>query len=307
MPRPFAFLPMLGLLACAPEGSAPATPPSDSEEPVVASAAVDEGWSAAIEAEAQRLESQWPHATVRIVALDVESGEVLGRHGPIERVHATGSTIKSFTVAAAFAAGVKPDDVVDGAVVESSLGEIRDAHSVDEMTVSEVLVRSSNVGAVRVTQRIGAEQLAHDVQSIVGLPPGPDETTNVARLFGHGSRLSTLSLARGYAVLANGGRSPGTGEQVVDEQAAAQVLDALRRAVEDEDGTGGRATVEGTTVAGKTGTAHEDEQATALFFGVGPLPDPQWVVGVVVEGVDRSAYGGSVAAPAFSRIVASAR
>jgi cell division protein FtsI (penicillin-binding protein 3) len=142
---------------------------------------------------------------------------------------------------------------------------------------------------------------------MVGLPADPDEATATTQLFGHGSHLSTVALARGYAVLANGGRDPSSDTSVVVEAAATDVVTALRRAVEAEEGTAGRARVEGLTIAGKTGTAHEHERATALFFGMGPFPDPQWVVGVVVEGVDRSAYGGSVAAPAFSRIVTSAQ
>jgi cell division protein FtsI (penicillin-binding protein 3) len=305
MPRLFAILPIAGLLACAPEGSAAATPPPDSDPAPLE--APSDAWGAAVETEAQRLEGQWPHATVRIVVVDVDSGELLARYGPVEESHPTGSTIKSFTVAAAFAAGVRPSDVVDGSPVSVPQGEIHDAHPVDDMTVEEILVRSSNVGAVRVIQKIGAAELGRAVQEMVGLPVDPDEATATAQLFGHGSRLSTVALARGYAALANGGRDSSSGRAVVDEAAAEDVVTALQRAVDAENGTAGRARVEGISVAGKTGTAHDNERATALFFGLGPLPDPQWVVGVVVEGVDRSAYGGSVAAPAFSRIVSSAQ
>ena len=80
------------------------------------------------------------------------------------------------------------------------------------------------------------------------------------------------------------------------------------------DGTASRAAIAGYSVAGKTGTARKIsndgyhlDQHRALFVGMAPADNPRVVTLVVVDAPTRgSYYGGTVAAPVFSKIMASA-
>src|SRR5690606_21498965 len=141
--------------------------------------------------------------------------------------------------------------------------------------------------------------------------------------YGYGLSVTTLQLARAYAALAAGGvlrpvslvavDEPPEGSRVVSARTAAQVLEMME-AVVGPEGTGRRAAVDNYRIAGKTGTAwkaaaggYSKDRYTAWFAGVAPVSDPRLVVVVMIdEPKGGSYYGGDVAAPVFSRIVAGA-
>jgi cell division protein FtsI (penicillin-binding protein 3) len=91
----------------------------------------------------------------------------------------------------------------------------------------------------------------------------------------------------------------------------AETLRTILREVVTEGGTGVKAGVNGYSVGGKTGTAQKlkpeggyaDDRYVASFVGFAPAERPAIAVLVVVDEPQGSAYGGLVAAPAFSRIV----
>jgi cell division protein FtsI (penicillin-binding protein 3) len=291
--------------ACTSSTPAPETPAPEPSS--LSTPAIDVDWQAATDREAELLQQRFPDATVRLAVLDLRTGELVAEVGPLGTPHLTASTIKTFTITAAFARGVDPNLSLHGAPADVSGHEVHDAHPVDTMTAADVLVRSSNVGTVRLVQKFGADTLYADVTSLLGIAPEAelDEVQTTGWLTGVGTRLTTLQLLHGYAVLAHGIRDPHTHEPIADPEAAALALDALERAVTTEAGTSNAAAIEGLRIAGKSGTAPGPAKGTntALFFGIVSRPEPRWIVAVVLEGVPEDQYGGTVAAASFAAIV----
>jgi len=139
---------------------------------------------------------------------------------------------------------------------------------------------------------------------------------------GYGVAVTTLQLAQAYAVLAaDGVKRPVSllrvehapeGERVLSELVAEQVKAMLAK-VTQRGGTGRRARVSGYHVAGKTGTAYiagqngyKEKRYVASFVGMAPLKTPRLVVAVVVREPKKAHYGGLVAAPIFSKVMAGA-
>ncbi|ACY17515.1 penicillin-binding transpeptidase domain-containing protein [Haliangium ochraceum] len=289
---------LLGRLAHAGPGAQPSAKP-----------APDAGaWARAIAAEAASLRRAHRGAVVRIAAMDAGTGELLGHAGPIGRAHFTGSTIKSFAVAAALAAGVEPERVIDtGEGAAQAFGrEFRDYRAHGAITLTQVLARSSNVGVVRLVEIVGLADIYRSVAGLLPLPArGRDDAAAAGRLAGKGTRMRTIDLVRGYAMIAAGGVVPGTGERKLPAEVAAELRRMLGVAVSAE-GTGHGAAVPGREIAGKTGTALRGSERVALFFGMLAAGGRPVVLAVVVDGVQSSESGGSVAAPAFARIVTQA-
>jgi len=248
-----------------------------------------------------------------------------------------GSIFKPFTVAAALEEDqVDPETEVyceDGFM---RVGEhrINDVHPMGELSVRQVIQKSSNIGAAKIAMGQDNDDLwRHLRQFGFGLKPGtgfPGETRGILHLphkwqrfdratlgFGHGVATSALQMARAYAVLANGGvRSPLTlrrvepketvpGKRVLSRETARQVSRMLGMVV-TEEGTGSRAAVKGYRVAGKTGTAqkpgtegYQEGQYVSSFAGFAPLSDPRLVTVVMVDEPQKDHYGGVVAAPVF--------
>lgn len=160
-------------------------------------------------------------------------------------------------------------------------------------------------------------------------PPAQWSPSSIATIpFGQGVSVTPLQLARSLAAIANGGQlvtphflqampdSPGT--EVAWPTKSAEIspatAQAMRVVLTDvvNEGTGSGAAVPGYEVAGKTGTAQKartDGQPgyaagkyVASFSGFLPAGDPSVLVVVVIDEPSRAIYGGTVAAPAFSRI-----
>ena len=296
--------------ACAPKSSAtptsaapPRSTPATAEDPPA-----DDAWARAVRDEAEDLQRRFPDAQISIAVADVASGRLLASRGPLDEPHDTGSTMKAFTVAAALAAGVSPDDELDcddgQTVFEGTTIQDHAAHGV--VSVREAFARSSNVAIVRLAERVGVRPLYDAVAKMVALPPAEDvdDPAAVLLLFGGTSKLTTRQLVDGYAMLARGGTESSGGEALVDPGAAAALGELLEQAVTTPNGTGKQAAVHGVPVGGKTGTADNPSGRTALFFGVARPPNAApVVVGVVVQGVPQDQYGGNLAAPAFAAIV----
>ncbi len=207
-----------------------------------------------------------------------------------------GSTFKPFVVAGALGDGtVSPAKMIDcsGGGIQVASAFIRDHEQYGWLSVRNILVHSSNVGAIRVAHTLSPVQLDATIRSFgFGSRTGielPAETGGLYRSLDRWSGLSRaglaigqeisvspLQLARGYAVFANGGRlvrpvlvsetrdrtgdvvAPrrfGVPRRVLDPSIAAQVTRMLEGVV--AEGTGKRAAVVGYRVAGKTGTAQK--------------------------------------------------
>ena len=254
-----------------------------------------------------------------------------------------GSTLKPFTVAVALETGMfAPDTLIQTAPGQLVIGKatIHDAHPLGALTVAQVIQKSSNVGAAKMALALPPEKLWNMFHKAgFGAPPHsgfPGEVSGRLRAYaswrpieqatmayGHGISLSLLQLARAYLVFASDGEikpvtlvkrdTPGENTRVITPETALQVRKMLEMAVQP-GGTAPRAQVMGYRVAGKTGTAHKVEGAgyaankyVASFIGFAPASDPQLIVAVMIDepGTGRY-YGGTVAAPVFSNVMAGA-
>jgi cell division protein FtsI/penicillin-binding protein 2 len=258
-----------------------------------------------------------------------------------------GSTFKAFTVA-----GALQDKVVDPqeffhlppsiTVADRVIKEAHDRGTVD-LTTAQILKTSSNIGTVRIGQRLGAERFDRWVRAFgFGRPTGielaGEEAGQVLKLnhysgssmgnlpIGQGESVTPMQLATAYAAIANGGsmRKPrlidrvgGTptalprGRRVISEDTAAQMRHMLEGVVET-GGTGVAAAIPGYSLAGKTGTANKVDPATGTysktrfigsFVGFAPARDPKLLVTVMVDEPKGAIFGSEVAAPAFQEIM----
>jgi cell division protein FtsI (penicillin-binding protein 3) len=206
-----------------------------------------------------------------------------------------GSTLKALIAAAALEERlVRPDDMFYGEQGSLQVAgvSIRDHEKFGWLTVREVLERSSNVGAIKVGQRLGKERL-YEYMARFGLgnragidfpgeapgllrPPQQWSEVSIASLsIGQELAVTPLQMATAFSALGNGGIlvrphlvkhvlkggeivqtvSPGQTRRVISEATARQVTSILQGVV--SRGTGQAAAVEGYIVAGKTGTAQK--------------------------------------------------
>ncbi|HTO52684.1 MAG TPA: penicillin-binding protein 2 [Myxococcota bacterium] len=254
-----------------------------------------------------------------------------------------GSTLKPFSVAVALEQGVTtPAEIFDCENGSYKIGRrtIRDFHPHGLLSVTDVVRFSSNIGAAKISERVGAVKLVAGLRGFgFGDLPGsgfPGEFGGLLRdlrerqvveranlSFGQGITVTPVQLVTAMAVFANGGRRvtprllalrsegepPEPGARVISEQTAHQVMAMLRAVV--EGGTGVQAALPNVPVAGKTGTAQKVKEGTysqkdyiASFVGIAPADHPRFVIGVFVDEPQGLHTGGVVAAPVFREVAA---
>ena len=254
-----------------------------------------------------------------------------------------GSTMKPLFVAAALDAGVvRPDSVIDTGPGWFIVGDkrITDTHPKGILTLGQAIQVSSNVALAKIALETRAEdywrlltRAGVGAQPKSGLPGEvsgrlrPFETwrpiEKATMSYGHGLSVSLLQLAHCYTAFANDGVKPqltalrregsASGTRVMSAATANHVL-GMMELVTREGGTAPMARVAGYRVAGKTGTAHKFVNGTydgknyiSSFVGLAPASDPRLVVAVMIDEPNgREYYGGLVAAPVFSRVMAGA-
>ncbi len=270
----------------------------------------------------------------------LENKDAMRNRGAIDMFE-PGSTMKPFTIAAGLESGkYTPNTVINTSPGSMRIGNhtIRDTHNYGSLTVTGVIMKSSNIGSAKIAlsmpystlptffKRVGfgqrsAVKFPGESSGLI-LPPSKWNISEVATMaYGYGINATMLQLAQGYAMLANHGvknplslyklQEPPKGEQVLSPQIADQVLLMLEQ-VTMPGGTAQQANIMGYRVGGKTGTAHKlrpdhrgysNTEYRALFAGVAPISDPRLAIIVVVENPRGSYYGGLVAAPVFARVM----
>ncbi|WP_207062716.1 penicillin-binding protein 2 [Motiliproteus sp. SC1-56] len=252
-----------------------------------------------------------------------------------------GSTVKPLTVAAALASGkYNPASQVDTrpGYIRVKNRTIRDHRNYGVLDVTHIITKSSNVGATKLALSIDAGAVRNMFYNAglgqatgIGFPGERVGTLphysarrvveRAAMSYGYGLAVTPLQLAQAYLSIASGGLKrplsllrldePEPAERIMPEHVARQVL-TMMETVTHQGGTGRRAQVPAFRVAGKTGTVHkvgsegyEDDQYIAVFAGVAPVADPRYVAVVMIdEPQGQEYYGGEVAAPVFSRVMA---
>ena len=295
------------------------------------------------------------------VVLDVVTGEVLAlanypvdnnaskkegmngaqlRNRALSDTFEPGSTMKPFIAALALDRGfAKPETVIQTAPGRMNVGgaTISDSHPQGELTVNQVIQKSSNVGIVKLAMQTQPKEMWMMFDQIgMGQKPQlnfpgvvggklrahknwrPIEQATMS--YGYGLSCSLFQLAHAYTVFARDGEIiPLTLTKTSQRVAGAQVFKpqnalAVRNMLNMAAGAGGtapKAQTIGYSVGGKTGTAHIQEgkgyaskKYRGFFVGLAPVENPRIVVAVMIEEPKNGKYfGGDVAAPVFSETV----
>ena len=297
-----------------------------------------------------------------VVVMDVHTGEIRAmanlpgynpndtadrsggrqRNRALTDVFEPGSTMKTFTIAAALDSGeFEPDDIVYTSPGSYQIGkyEISDTRDHGWLDLRGIVTKSSNVGVSKVATSLDPEQMWSVFDRFgFGRPPGSEFPGEVPGYFNHptlwhyveqasvsygyGISVSALQLVRAYAAIAADGvmppvsflavDNPEEGTRVIDEAIAKDLQSMLEGVV--VDGTGTRAAIPGYRIAGKTGTSHRsqsggyaEDQYVSVFAGFAPVSDPQLAVVVVVHDPKAGEHFGSVvAAPVFKAVMSHA-
>jgi cell division protein FtsI/penicillin-binding protein 2 len=249
-----------------------------------------------------------------------------------------GSTFKSITVAGALSENVvRPDTrFTIGPEIQVADRVIKESHGTGGIfTVSDILARSSNVGAVRIGQRLGERRFDKWVRRfgfgrMTGLPLPGESPGIVPRVedysgasignmpLGQGLAVTPMQMVDAYAAIANGGvfvkprlvmNGDGPEQNRVMSERTSRRLRHMLQGVLGPTGTAPEAAVTGYDIAGKTGTAEKPEngvyskdKTVASFVGFAPANRPRLLVAVIVDEPKVVHTGGEVAAPAFEKI-----
>ncbi len=263
----------------------------------------------------------------------------------VQGVYELGSTFKIFAVAQALDLGlVNPETMVDtkGPMVWGKF-RIRDFHNYGpQLSVTDVIVKSSNIGTAHIAQQIGGVRQQDFLGKLgmfdatpielmeapTGKPLRPvkwPEITTLTVSYGHGVAASPLHLAAAYAAMVNGGTKVAptilkrtkveTGPRIISAGTSAIVRSMLRQVV--QRGTATFGDVEGYEVGGKTGTADKPkpgggyykEKVVATFAAVFPMSDPKYVLVVSLDepvetsGTEPRRTAGWTAVPVGAEII----
>lgn len=299
-----------------------------------------------------------------VVVVDVQTGEVLAmanqpsfnpndrsvlrpdsvRNRAMTDMMEPGSTVKPFTLLAALESGKFSSDTV----IDTNPGYLKvdyktfeDPKNYGLLDLSGILSKSSQVGTSKLALQLNPNETREMFERVgfgegvgSGFPgetsgslPGHrrwDPVTQATFAFGYGLSVSSLQLARAYAVLANDGvrkdisllatDDAPDAVRVIDAEFARQMRLMLQQAT-GSDSTGKRANINGYSVGGKTGTLHklkasggyDEHRYMSAFAGFSPIENPRLVTVVVIDEPSSGDYfGGLVAAPVFSEVTGNA-
>jgi cell division protein FtsI/penicillin-binding protein 2 len=281
--------------------------------------------------------ANWP----RVNAADPGSAPGYARQNrAVNASYEPGSTFKAFTVVGALEERmIQPDTQFDlPPTLQVADRTIKEAHARGyvSLSVGQILAQSSNIGTVKIGQRLGPQRFDKWVRRFgFGSPTGvelPGEQrgivpgwrqysgSSIGNLpIGQGLAVTPMQMATAYQAIATNGVThtphivmgdPSTPRRVVSAKTAQQVSRMLE-GVLSAGGTAQEAQVPGYRLAGKTGTAEKPDQTggysktkfVASFIGYAPARKPRLLVAVMVDEPQGQIYGGVVAAPAFEKIV----
>jgi cell division protein FtsI (penicillin-binding protein 3) len=209
-----------------------------------------------------------------------------------------GSASKVITMSAALEEGVVPVDarltVPDHLQVADGMFTDHDPHPTEQMSLTDILANSSNIGTIMLGQKVGKDRIDSYLRKFgfgsktsldfpnesagIMLPLPNWSGTSIATIpIGQGVAVTALQMLQAYNVIANGGvyvdpklvlgtvgkdgvrhdAPPSASHRVISTQTAAEVRDMMEQVV--ATGTGTEAAIDGYTVAGKTGTARKPQ------------------------------------------------
>ncbi len=288
-----------------------------------------------IRKELKQAESDFKNKGSGAVLMDVENGEILSlvslpdydlnRRVTISDevytnkitlgVYELGSVFKTFTIAVAL-----ENKIINSNTIFKNL---ENSLTCDKYTISEhdklpknlnaeqILIRSSNIGAVRIAQKVGIEKYKNFLNSLELLNKinfDLEETGTPLNFkwgkcklatssYGHGITTTPLQLAKAYAILGNGGykikpsilktntKFAKKKEKIISKKTSSTINSILRKVVSLDEGTANFADIKGYDVGGKTGTAlkYNSKEKLNTFIALFPASKPKYVLLVMLD------------------------
>ena len=232
-------------------------------------------------------------------------------------VYEFGSVFKTFTLAAAFDEKlIEPlsefKDLPVSLKCAGFLIKEYDKNIPKDLTAEQILIRSGNIGSVRIGQKIGEEKFRLFLTKVGVLKKIDFDITEVGKpipftwgkcplataSFGHGITTTLLQLAKAYSIIANGGfdinpslikKSNNDKKRVLDPEVSKKILPILRKIVTTKNGTASLANVNGYDIGGKTGTAEKSTQGgysnkkINSFVSIFPTSKPKFVLAIMLD------------------------
>ncbi len=235
-------------------------------------------------------------------------------------VYELGSVFKTFTLAAA----INENEIAEDTLFENLPKNITcagraireyDNEIPSNLTAEEILIRSGNIGSVRIAQKLGIEKFKSFLEKIgilnkikfdieeVGQPiPFRWGKCKLATAsFGHGITTTPLQLTKGYAIISNGGydirptlikdnySKEKNKNKILNEDVSKKINPILRKIVSTKEGTAGFANIKGYQIGGKTGTAQKtsgggySKKKVNTFVAIFPTSKPKYVLTVLLD------------------------
>jgi len=183
-----------------------------------------------------------------------------------------------------------------------------------DLTAEQILIRSGNIGSVRIAQKLGPEKLKNFLTNIgiinriefdieeVGepIPIKWGKCKLATASFGHGITTTPLQLAKGYSIISNGGYNIKptllkkkyaykNKKRIIKKKISDQLNQTLRKIVSTKEGTANFANIKGYEVGGKTGTAQKSVDGVYTnnkintFVAIFPTSKPKYVLLVLLD------------------------
>ena len=234
-------------------------------------------------------------------------------------VYELGSVFKTFTLAAGFQQNVVRQDTLFENLPKKikcagrSISEY-DADIPSNLTAEEILIRSGNIGSIKIAQKVGLENFKKFLEDLDLLDKTQFDIEEVGNpipfkwgkcklatsAYGHGITTTPLQLAKAYAIIANGGykitptlikkdKNINKGKQIITEENSEKINKILRKIVTSEQGTANLANIAGYEIAGKTGTAQKSikgkysKKKINTFASIFPISSPKFVLIVLLD------------------------
>ncbi len=233
-------------------------------------------------------------------------------------VYEFGSVFKTFTLAAALNEKIiEPDseffDLPKNLTCAGFLIKEYDNQIPSNLTAEEILIRSGNIGSVRIGQKVGEEKFKLFLEKIGILGEINFDISEVGKpidfkwgkcplataSFGHGITTTLLQLSKAYSIIVNGGyqihptlikkSEKKEFSKILNDNISKKILPILRKIVTKKEGTASLANVDGFEIGGKTGTAQKSvaggysTKKINTFMSIFPTSNPKFVLAIMLD------------------------